>query len=365
MTVKGLFLKNFLHKRYICRKDVTMTYNNNVYRSINQKRVLVVFCSVMIALFALIIDLSTGSSNMPVADMVRSLLAGPRGEGIYSVVVWNIRLPMTLTCAFVGASLGMAGLQLQTITNNPLASPYTFGITASASFGAAISITTGFTLAGHLWLGTSFLALLFALLVSICIYYMGKLRGMSTTTLVLTGIIMNFFFAALQQFLQYRASAEIAQIISSWTFGNLARSTWISVFTSATVMLFSFFVLMRWSWRLTAMSAGEEKAASLGINVEKLRFNVFVISAVLISGAVAFIGTVAFVGLIAPHCARLLSGDDQRYLLPLSMLFGAMLMLFSSIVSKFMTVGAMLPVGIVTSVIGVPFLFILLMKKRD
>ncbi|NLZ54454.1 MAG: iron ABC transporter permease, partial [Thermoanaerobacteraceae bacterium] len=280
-----------------------MTYNRNVYRRINEKRVIVVLCSIIVTLFVMIIDLSTGSSNMPIADMVQSLLAGPRGEGIYSVVVWNIRLPMTLTCVFVGASLGMSGLQLQTITNNPLASPYTFGITASASFGAAISITTGFTIARQLWLGTSLLALFFALLVSMCIYFMGKFRGMSTTTLVLTGIIMNFFFSALQQFLQYRASPEIAQIISSWTFGNLARSTWTSVFVSMFLMIFSFFILMRWSWNLTAMSTGEEKAVSLGINIEKLRFNVFVLSAILISGAVAFIGTVAFVGLIAPHCA--------------------------------------------------------------
>lgn len=341
-----------------------MKYNSNIYRSISKKRIRIVLYSVIVFFLALIIDLSTGSSNMAVGDMIKSLFSGPGGGGVYSLVVWDIRLPMTLTCVFVGAALGASGLQLQTITNNPLASPYTFGITASASFGAAISITTGFTIAGQLWLGTSLLAFFFALLVSMCIYFMGKFRGMSATTLVLTGIIMNFFFSALQQFLQYRASAEIAQIISSWTFGNLARSTWTSVLVSAILMICCFVVLVKWSWNLTAITAGEEKAASLGINVEKLRFNVFVISAVLISGAVAFIGTVAFVGLVAPHCARLLLGDDQRYLLPLSMLFGGMLMLFSSIVSKLLTVGSMLPVGIITSIVGVPFLLFLLIKRR-
>ncbi|MBN2984207.1 iron chelate uptake ABC transporter family permease subunit [Cohnella algarum] len=342
-----------------------MTEKSNGYAGLNRRRMMAVLISAFAFALALGFDLAAGSSNMAFADLLKALAAGPNGEGVAKVVVWDIRLPMTLTCVFVGASLGVAGLQLQTITNNPLASPYTFGITASASFGAAISITTGFAIAGQLWLGTSLLAFLFALLVSVCIYYMGKFRGMSTMTLILTGIMMNFFFTALQQFLQYRASPEIAQIISGWTFGNLARSTWTSVAVSAAFLLVCSIALMRRSWRLTALSAGEEKAESLGVNVERLRFSVFVISAVLISGAVSFIGTVAFVGLVAPHCARLLSGDDQRFLLPLSMLFGGMLMLLSSIVSKLLSAGSMLPVGIITSIVGVPFLFILILRKRD
>lgn len=118
------------------------------------------------------------------------------------------------------------------------------------------------------------------------------------------------------------------------------------------------------SWRLTALSVGEEKAESLGINVKKLRLSVFFISSILISGSVAFIGTIGFVGLIAPHCARLLSGDDQRFLLPLTAMFGGMLMLISSNVSKWMSAGSMLPVGIITSLVGVPFLFILFMRNK-
>lgn len=322
--------------------------------------------AVFVALFvlALLADLALGSSRMSIASVAAALLAGPRGVGIDPVVVWDIRLPMTLTSVFVGGSLGLAGLQLQTITNNPLASPYTFGITASASFGASISITLGFTLAGQLWLGTSLLAFVFALLASFFIYYMGRLRGMTAATLILTGIIVNFFFTALQQLLQYRASPEIAQIIASWTFGNLARSTWTSVVVSALFMAICSIALMRQSWRLTALTAGDAKAESLGVQVEKLRLLVFGVCALLVSGAVAFIGTVAFVGLIAPHCARMLLGDDQRLLQPLTLLFGATLMLLASIVSKLLTVGAMLPVGIVTSIVGVPFLFLLLLRKK-
>lgn len=336
-----------------------------VYQRLRRRRSLMLLALAAVFAASLAADAMMGSSRLTLAQLFGALWAGPDAAGPASIVVWRIRLPMTLTCVFVGASLGLAGLQLQTITGNPLASPYTFGITASASFGAAISITTGFTVLGQLWLGTSLLACAFALLVAICIYYMGKQRGLSTTTLILTGIVMNFLFTAMQQYIQYRSSPEIAQIITSWTFGNLARSTWTSVALSGAVLVGCAAVLMGWSWRLTALSAGEEKAESLGVNVGRLRFSVFALSAVLTAGAVSFIGTVAFVGLVAPHCARLLAGDDQRYLLPLSMLCGSAMLLLSSIVSKLLTVGSMLPVGIITSFVGVPFLIVLLLRKRE
>lgn len=334
------------------------------YRKINRKRVVVTLVAAALLLIAAVVDLAVGSSGMSLGETFSALLAGPMAESAGGYIVWDIRLPMTLTSVLVGGALGLAGLQVQTITGNALASPYTLGITAGASFGAAVAITTGFAAFGVLWVGTTALAFVFALLVSLAIFFMGKVGGMSTNTLILTGIVMNFFFAALQQFLQYRASAEVAQIISSWTFGNLSRSTWISVAVNGAVLAVCAVILLRLSWRLTALSAGEERAQSLGINVGRLRFFVFLVSSVLIAAAVSFIGTVAFVGLVVPHCARLILGDDQRFLLPTSILFGGILMLFASIVSKLLSVGSMLPVGIITSLIGVPFLFILLLRKR-
>ena len=216
---------------------------------------------------------------------------------------------------------------------------------------------------GYLWIGTALLALVFALAVSLLIFYLGRLKGMSTSTLILSGIIMNFFFQALQQYLQYRASPEIAQIISGWTFGNLQRSSWMSVVVSGCLLVMGAALLSGWSWRLTVLTTGEERARSLGINVERLRLHVFLICSFLIAGAVGFIGTVAFVGLVAPHCAKLMLGEDQRYLLPSATILGGLMLLASSIVSKLLSGGSMLPVGIITSIVGVPFLFVLLMKN--
>lgn len=174
---------------------------------------------------------------------------------------------------------------------------------------------------------------------------------------------MNFFFQALQQYLQYRASPEIAQIISGWTFGNLQRSSWMSVVVSGCLLVMGAALLSGWSWRLTVLTTGEERARSLGINVERLRLHVFLICSFLIAGAVGFIGTVAFVGLVAPHCAKLMLGEDQRYLLPSATILGGLMLLASSIVSKLLSGGSMLPVGIITSIVGVPFLFVLLMEN--
>lgn len=334
-----------------------------IYAGINRKRDMIAVASIIALLIMLIVDMSVGSSSLTVSECLRILFAGPGGEDVYTSIVWDVRLPMTLTCVTVGGCLAMSGLQIQTITNNPLASPYTLGVSAGASFGAAVAICTGFAVFHYQWIGTSLLAFLLALGVTMAIFALSKAKGMSAHTLILVGIIMNFFFSALQQFLQYRASAEIAQIISNWSFGNLSRASWTSVAVGGVIVIVSFFIFAKMSWKLTAFTAGEERARSLGIAVDRLKMTVFLVSAVLVAGGVGFIGTVGFVGLVAPHCARMLVGEDQRYLMPISTLFGSLLMLVASTVSKLISTGSMLPVGIVTSLVGVPFLFFLLMRE--
>ena len=246
-----------------------------------------------------------------------------------------------------------------------MASPSTLGISSAAGFGAAGAITAGFTIFGMLWLGTALAAFSMAIIVSAAIYWLGGRRGMSPSTVILAGIVMNFFFMALQQFLQYHASPEVAQLISGWTFGNLERSTWTSTAAAAGAVIAAAAYLIGRSWELTTLTIGEERALSLGVPVRRLRVVAFGISALLIACSVSFIGTVSFVGLVAPHLAKLTLGEDQRYLLPGSLLTGAMLMLASSVAAKLLSAGAVLPVGIVTSLVGVPFLLVLLLRSTQ
>lgn len=327
----------------------------------NRRRVLT---AGLLGLVALVLaDLTTGSSGMNLETVLKALAQGPEAASTEAVIVWSIRLPMTLTALFVGSALSLAGLQIQNITGNALASPSTLGISSAAGFGAAASISLGITVFGMLWIGTALAAFLMALVVSAAIYWLGGRRGMTPSTVILAGIVMNFFFMALQQFLQYHASPEVAQLISGWTFGNLERSTWTSAATAAAATIAASLYLIGRSWELTALTIGEERAQSLGVAVRSLRIFAFSVSAVLIACAVSFIGTVSFVGLVAPHLAKLTLGEDQRYLLPGSLLAGGMLMLASSVAAKLLSSGAVLPVGIVTSLVGVPFLLVLLLKS--
>ncbi|MDD2474044.1 MULTISPECIES: FecCD family ABC transporter permease [unclassified Methanoculleus] len=335
-----------------------------IYQAIVRKRAIVCIGSLIGLVLLVLADLMIGPSWIPIHDVVTTLFDGPNGETTSTAIVWSVRLPMTFTCIFVGASLGLAGVKVQTICNNPLASPYTLGLTSGAAFGAATAIFTGFSIAGILWLGTAVLAFIFAGGVSLAIYMVGKMKGMSTITIILAGIVMNFFFVALQQLLQYKASAEVAQLIASWTFGSLTRSSWTSVAVSGCILVVCAIFVTRYVWQLTALTTSEENAKSLGVDTESVRLKMFMSASLLTAGAVSFIGTVGFVGLVAPHCARLLVGEDQRYLIPASVIFGSLLMLAASITAKLIGGGSMIPVGIVTSLVGVPALFILLMKTR-
>lgn len=332
------------------------------YQQINRKRLSVLIAGVFALLLAILGDLSTGSAGLDLFSVISILLAGPNDPSISSTIVWQLRLPMTLTALFVGTALSLAGLQIQNITQNALASPSTLGITSAASFGAAIAISLGISIFNALWIGTALSAFLFALIVSFAIYTLGVKRSMTPQTVILGGIVMNFFFMALQQVLIYRASPEIAQLINGWTFGNLERSSWLSVSVAVIPTIAIALLLWKRSWAITALTLGQERAQSLGVDVKRLRIETFCLSSILIACAVSFIGTISFVGLVAPHLAKLVLGEDQRFLLPGSLLAGALLMTVSSVIAKLLSTGAIMPVGIVTSLIGVPFLLVLLIR---
>lgn len=323
---------------------------------------MILCAAALLLLIAVGLDLAVGSSAMPLSDLINALFGGPDASDINATIVWSLRLPMTLTALFVGTALAMAGLQIQNITQNALASPSTLGITSAASFGAALAISLGLSVLGQFWIATATAALFFALFVSFAIYFLSARRGMTPETVILAGIVVNFFFLALQQVLIYRSSPEVAQIINGWTFGNLERASWLAVGLNAVLTFLIAVFLLKHSWAITALTLGEERALSLGIPVKRLRIETFFLSALLIAGAVAFIGTVSFVGLVAPHIAKMLLGEDQRFLLPGTLLSGALLMVLSSLFAKLISAGAIIPVGIITSLVGVPFLLVLLVR---
>jgi|TARA_B100001057_G_C22716035_1_gene897751 iron complex transport system permease protein len=344
--------------------DITSQKRGGIYYKLQKKRYKSLILSFAVLVAAMLLDISTGASWIGLGDVLEALFGGPNGDTLSTTIVWHLRLPVTLTCLVVGASLGLAGGLMQTLLANPLASPYTLGISAAAGFGAAIALLTGFSVLGFAWLGVPIAAFIASALASMAIYFIGRSQDMDAKVLILAGIVVLFFFQALQSLVQYLASPEVLQQIVFWLFGSLLKASWLSFVVSGSILLIGLSYTLPKVWSLTALSMGEERAQSLGINTQKLRLEMFLLCSLLTAGAVSFVGTIGFVGLVAPHFSRLLVGEDQRFYLPLSALMGAALLCVSSLVGKLIIPGTIIPIGIITSLVGVPFLLYLLLKRR-
>ncbi|UUX48569.1 iron ABC transporter permease [Nisaea acidiphila] len=312
-----------------------------------------------------VIDILVGPSFLAVGDVLAALVnADGRADTMAGVIVHDIRLPMTLTGIVVGASLGVGGALMQTILGNPLASPYTLGFSAAAGFGAALAILTGFTLPVLPAFSVPVAAFAAATLSAMLVLGLARVKGLKAETMILAGIATLFLFQSLQSLVQYMAAPEVLQEIVFWTFGSLLKADWTSVWVSGAILAAGLCLLLPDIWRLTALRLGDQRATSLGVNTERLRLRSFAIVSLLTAGAVSFVGTVGFIGLVAPHVARMLVGEDQRALLPLSAIVGAALMIGASIASKLIAPGAVVPIGIVTAVVGVPFLLGIIVTQR-
>ena len=312
-----------------------------------------------------VIDILTGPAFLNVGDVIHALFFPATADPTVQAIVHAIRLPMTLMALIVGASLGLAGAGMQTILGNPLASPYTLGFSAAAGFGAALTILFGITLPFFPALSVPMMAFLAASLACALVYGLAHLRGATAEVMILAGIATLFLFQSMQSLVQYMAAPEVLQEIVFWLFGSLLKATWYSVEVASVLLAIGGLIMMRDAWRLTALRLGDARARSIGVNVTTLRLRSFLVVSLLTAGAVAFVGTIGFVGLVAPHLARMLVGEDQRVFLPMSSLFGAFVMIGASILSKLISPGNVVPIGIVTALIGVPFLFALILTRRQ
>lgn len=329
------------------------------YRRLTQRRVVVALMGGTLLLISFLVDLATGPSYLSLDRVVATLLGEPQDRGT-ETIIWAIRVPVAIMALLVGASLGTTGLLMQTILNNPLASSYTLGIAAGAGFGAALAILYGH--AGEI--GIPLAAFCFSGLACFIVWGVGRLRGMTPEILVLAGIAVLFLFQALLALLQFIASQEALQMIVFWLFGSLQKATPLKNLLILCTLLGVGLFLYRDLWNLSALRLGDERAQALGIDTEAVRIRAFVSVAVLTGVAVAFAGTIGFIGIIAPHIARMMVGEDHRALWPVSAIVGALILSLASIASKTLWPGTIIPIGIVTALIGVPFFMWLIMTHR-
>lgn len=342
-----------------------MTETAFQYREYTGRKVAMLLAGIAVCAVSFLLDILVGSSNMSLSQVLQTIFAPSKADGLARTIIWDLRLPTATMGLLVGAALGLCGAAMQTILNNPLASPYTLGISAGAGVGASVAMLTGL---GSIAVFGSYLipvcAFAFAFLACLGIYFISKIKRFTPDTMVLSGIGMVFFFQAIQSFLQYLASPEALKSIVFWTFGSLGKANWTNIPILATVLAAVFVAIYSKVWQLTAMKLGDKKARSLGIDVERLRMTMFVLISLLTATAVAFVGSIGFIGIVGPHIARILLGEDQRYYLPMSGICGAALLSIASVATKLIVPGAVFPIGILTSMIGVPFFFYLIIRKK-
>jgi iron complex transport system permease protein len=334
------------------------------YRRLVRRRLATLaLLALMLAALALV-DVATGPSPLALADVLRGLHDPGALPLAQQVILWQVRLPYAAMAVLVGAALGLGGAEMQTALNNPLASPFTLGVSAAASVGASLVVLSGWT--WTLWnenLALTVGAFASAMAATLLIVWLAWRHGASTETVVLFGIALLFSFEALLWLLQYMAAGNALQQIVFWTMGSLGRATWAKIALLALVLAGCAAWSARDTWRLTLLRAGEEQARSLGLPVERLRLLALLRISLLSATALSFVGTIGFVGLVGPHIARLLVGEDHRHYLPAAALAGAVMVSGASLLSKTLVPGVVLPIGIVTALVGVPMFIALLARQ--
>ncbi len=344
------------------------TAAESAYRQYSKKKVVFLAASLVLLILLALLTLRLGKTGLSSSQIVR-LLFRP-DDSWNSTVIWKLRLPRIIAALAAGASLGIAGAVMQSILRNPLASPFTLGISNAAAFGAALAITVfnggsmygsteAFLQVSHplsLTVSAFFCAMLATLLVVLLVGFTNS----RPETIVLAGLAINAIFGSGLAILTYLADDMAIASIVFWQYGSLSKAEWsnLHVLVIILVLAAAYFIVKRWDYN--AIEAGEDTARGLGVNINATKLVSLSVSALLTATAVSFFGIIGFVGLIGPHIVKRLIGGDNRYVLLGSMLIGAIVLLSSHIVGSY-AFGMVVPVGIITSAIGGPlFLGILL-----
>ena len=328
--------------------------------------ILIILCSIW--------AVSVGPIHIGVKDIIKSIFGKATGSES-SLVIINMRLPAIVAAIVAGFGLAISGAVMQIVLRNPLGSPYTLGISQGAAFGAAVSIV--FFGAGVIQSNfsdaivvnnltvTTIASFLGALVGTITIVMLARWRGLSPEAVILAGIAMSSLFNAGTTLVEcFATDTEVASIVF-WLFGDVTRASWrqISVMFGVVLIGFIYFMLNRWNYN--ALESGEETAKGLGVNTEATRLVGMIVSSLIAAVTVSFLGIIGFIGLLAPHITRRIIGNDTRFLLPISGLMGALILLVSSTLSRIIIYPAILPVGVITSFLGAPlFLYILARRRR-
>ena len=338
------------------------------YARANRKRVLWIVAFVLITSLLFFITLGFGVYKISIVDAIGVFfnhLFGNYVDPRDDMYVWDTRLPRAIGAIVVGAGLSIAGAIMQNDFKNPLAEPYTMGISSGAFLGATLGIIMNISIIPFVPEGSEVVvnAYLFSLIPVGIIVFISKFRKLTPMSMILTGIAVMFLFSSISQILMVTAPSESLADAYSWRVGSLDRIRWetLPIMLASTAVL--SVLLYFFAKKLNVMYVGDKSAQTLGENPMNIRIITMVLASLLTAGIVSYTGTIGFIGLVGPHVARIFVGSNNRYLIPASAAFGAAFILFADTIAKVSGING-LPVGVISSMIGGPLFMWILIKMR-
>lgn len=310
---------------------------------------------------AVVLGVTVGT--VPISPTV---IWNPASDEAAANILWNIRMPRVVLAGLVGAALAIAGAAFQGLLKNPLADPYTLGVSSGAAVGAVMTLFFGISIPFLGLFTLPVISMIGALITMLAVMGFARLvdRSMKMETVILTGIIFSSFLGSIMSLMIALTGEELRQIIG-WLLGSVSMRGWPYVQMALPFVLVGSFVLWLYRRELNAMLFGEERAQHLGVDVKRSKMAILIGGSVLTGSAVAVSGTIGFVGLVVPHMTRLVWGSDHRHVLPLSFINGAALLIVCDLVARTIISPTELPIGVITAFIGAPvFAFIFFRQRR-
>jgi iron complex transport system permease protein len=328
----------------------------------------------VLLLASIVFSMSVGSAHIPIIDVWWILLAKiPLFSGVINQtwdvpseqIVWNVRAPRVLLAILVGATLSLAGTAFQGVLRNPLAEPYTLGVASGSAVGAlaVILLDAQYSIFGF-W-SIPLAAFLSGLLTLWAVLMLARRQGkIEVETLILSGVVIQAFFGSIVSFIISFSDQSINEMMF-WLMGSLALKSWSESVILVPYLLVGFLILMKFCRELNLFSLGERQAFHLGVRIERTKLAVLIVSTLLTAAAVSLAGVISFVGLVIPHLLRMIVGPDYRVLMPLSLIYGGIYVLWADTLSRMLLDPQIIPLGVITSILGAPFFAYLLVKRRN
>ena len=338
------------------------------YRKLTAKRLGFIGFCIIACIVTAVFAATIGSYPISTTDVYKIIIDAifqrePESRAAYHVVI-NLRLPAIVTCLVSGFALAIAGVCMQSMLKNPLADPYTMGISSGAGFGAALAIIMGFEiLSGG---GIVLNAFVFSMIPALVILFLSKFRNATPTMMVLCGIALMYLFNAATQLFMLIADPEDLATVYTWMIGSVGGTSMNEAMIILVFTILGSVYVQAASNQLNMMGLGDESAKTMGVNVERKRLIVLMVVTLMAATVVSFTGIIGFIGLVSPHMVRAIIGTDNKYLIPASGFFGSLLLLIAHLVSITIAQPMVLPVGVITSCIGGPlFLFLILRNSKE